>query len=118
MLVDRYGHIVASSMMAGGLAAVGLIAAVAVRVKEHEEERVEATDTGGLASDFAAQAPLGGLFALPGGPGMALKVAKGVGNNFALVLLLVLVGVLLWPNKSEAETQPSHPTRMTPCSPP
>ena len=38
MLVERYGHVFAYWSMAGGLAAVGLIAALAVRVKEHEEE--------------------------------------------------------------------------------
>ena len=38
MLVERFGHVFAYWSMAGGLAAVGLIAALAVRVKEHEEE--------------------------------------------------------------------------------
>ena len=36
MLVERYGHVFAYWLMAGGLAAVGVIAALAVRVKEHE----------------------------------------------------------------------------------
>jgi hypothetical protein len=38
-----------------------------------------------------------------------LKVAKVLGNNYALVLLLVLVGALFWPNK-QIETRGPIPT--------
>jgi hypothetical protein len=48
MLVERFGHVVAYWMLAGGLTAIGAIA-IAVSVKEHEEEKAallaEATDT-------------------------------------------------------------------------
>ena len=112
MLVERYGSVFAYWTMAGGLACVGLIAALAVSVKEQEEEvadeKAGTKDTAEVATEVATQAPLallGALFALPGGPGTALKVAKVLGNNYALVLLLVVIGTLFWPtdkNKAPA----------------
>lgn len=127
MLVERYGQIYAYLLMAAGLTAVGLIATLFVREKENQEEvvdeRAEARDTAGVATEVAAQAPLallGGLFAMPGGPSMVLKVAKGLGNNFALVLLLALLGTLLWPDKSKADANPFDPLdpdRPIPSSP-
>src|SRR5262245_23638385 len=60
MLVQRFGHVTAYWTMAGGLAAIGVIAALAVSVKEHEEEvaeeQAEASDTQGVVSDATAQA--------------------------------------------------------------
>jgi hypothetical protein len=41
MLVDRFGHITAYWVIAGGLALVGAIAAVIVSAREHEEEVAE-----------------------------------------------------------------------------
>ena len=121
MLVERYGHIFAYCSMAGGLAAVGLIAALVVREKEHEEEvadeKAEVKDTANVATEVAAQAPLallGGLFTLPGGPGTVLKIARVLGKNYALVLLLVVIGTLLWP--SDKTTAPE--TRSDDLEPP
>src|SRR6185312_3497082 len=87
MLVDRFGHVTAYWLMAGGLAAIGAIAAIAVSVKEHEEEvaeqKAEQADTGEVASDAAAQAMvqaplalLGALISSPGGAAGAFKVAR------------------------------------------
>jgi hypothetical protein len=49
MLVQRFGHVTAYWIMAGGLGAIGVIAAIAVSIKEHEEEvaaeKAEASDT-------------------------------------------------------------------------
>jgi uncharacterized membrane protein YebE (DUF533 family) len=67
MLVDRFGSLTAYAIMAGGFAAIGLVAALAVTVKEQEEEVADAAaeqnDTGEVATDAAAQAavqlPLG-----------------------------------------------------------
>ena len=127
MLVERYGHVFAYWSMAAGLAAVGLIAGLAVRVKEQEEEvaeeKAEAEDTSKVASEVAAQAPLallGGLFTLPGAPGTALKIAKVLGNNYALVLLLVLIGALFWPtDKTTApETRAGDGEPVAPVPPP
>jgi hypothetical protein len=38
MLVERFGHVMGYWLMAGGLAAVGMVAAIAVSLKEHGEE--------------------------------------------------------------------------------
>jgi len=60
MLVDRFGHVTAYWAVAGGLALVGVIAAIIVSVKEHEEEIAEQvaekTDTEEVVSDATAQA--------------------------------------------------------------
>ena len=114
MLVQRFGHATGYWIMAGGLAAVGVIAAVAVGVKEHEEEveehKAEQTDTQEVVSDATAQALLqapiallGAVFSAPGGATTALKVARILGRNFPLVLLLVMIGALFWPNDRSAE---------------
>jgi len=114
MLVQSFGQVTAFWLMAGGLAAIGVVAALAVTVKEHEEEvaeeKAEKEDTQAMVSDATAQALtqaplalLGGLFATPGGGTMALKIAGILGRNYALVLLLVLLGALFWPSEEEQE---------------
>ena len=112
--------------MAGGLAAVGVIAAIAVSFKEHGEEvadqAAEEADTPSVASDVAAQAPLallGALFTMPGGASSALKVAQVLGRNFPLVLLLVLVGALFWPSEEgeDIETMRPRPNGFEPPAP-
>lgn len=96
--------------MAGGLAAVGVIAAIAVSVKEHEEEKAqqlaEEADTGEVMSDATAQAAvqapialLGTLLTTGGGASSALSVARVLGRNFPLVLFVVMIGALFWPTK-------------------
>jgi hypothetical protein len=98
MLVERFGHVTGYWIMAGGLAAIGIGAAIAVSVKEHEEEaadqKAEQADTGEDVSDATAeamvQAPLallGALFSAPGGAAGAFKIARVLGRNFPLVLL-------------------------------
>ena len=106
-LVSQYGYVTGYLLMAGGLAGVGVIAALAVSFKEHEEEvadeAAEEADTSKVATDVAAQAPLallGALFTMPGGPSSALKVAQVLGRNFPLVLLLVLTGAFERPAPS------------------
>jgi len=114
MLVQGFGHVAGYWMMAGGLAAIGIIAAVAVTVKEHEAEAAEKeavqTDASETFSGAAAQAMLqtplallGAAFSAPGGATSALKVARLLGRNFPLVLLLVMIGALFWPSESEFE---------------
>ena len=122
MLVQRLGHVTAYWIMAGGLAAIGAIAAIAVSVKEHEEEvaeeKADASDTQEVVSDATAQAivqaplaMLGALFTAPGGASTAIKVAGILGRNYPLVLLLVLIGALFWPSESDAtpETEAAGP---------
>jgi hypothetical protein len=59
MLVERFGHVMAYWLVAGGLALVGVIATIVVSVKEHEAEVVEQqatkADTQELVSDATAQ---------------------------------------------------------------
>jgi hypothetical protein len=111
MLVERFGHVTAYWLMAGGLATIGIVAAVAVSVKEEEEEKAaqlaEESDTQGVVSDATAQAIvqtpvalLGALMTMPGGATSAL--ARLLGRNFPLVLLLVMIGALFWPTDNVA----------------
>ena len=125
-LVNQYGYVTGYLLMAGGLAAVGVIAAIAVSFKEHGEEvadqAAEEADTPSVASDVAAQAPLallGALFTMPGGASSALKVAQVLGRNFPLVLLLVLVGALFWPSEEgeDIETMRPRPNGFEPPAP-
>jgi hypothetical protein len=114
MLVDRFGAIYAYLMVAGGFTVVGLIAAVAVTVKEQEVEvadsQAAAGDTASLATDAAAQAAvqtplalLSMLFATPAGPAALAGGAKTLLRNIPLVVLLALIGLLFWPTESKAE---------------
>lgn len=122
MLVQRFGHVAAYWMMAGGLAAIGAIAAIAVSVKEHGEEvaerQAEQSDTQQMVSDATSQALLqaplallGALFTTPGGATSALKVGSILGRNFPLVLLLVMIGVLFWPTPEDQSVGPDEPER-------
>ena len=117
VLIDRFGSILAYCLMAGGFAAIGLIAALAVTVKEQEEERVDTqedkADTANVVTDTAAQAAvqlplalLGMLLTTPLGPGVAKGGAKMVLRNLPLVLFVAVIGLLFWPsanNPSEEE---------------
>jgi hypothetical protein len=115
MLVERYGQVTAYWLVAAGLAAIGSIAAIAVSAKEQEQEQAgklaQQADTGEIVSEAAAQAVtqapiawLGALFSLPGGPSSALSVARLLGRNFPLVLLLVMIGALFWPTDEASPT--------------
>jgi hypothetical protein len=108
MLVERFGHVAGYWLMAGGLAAIGIVAALAVSFKEHEEEvaekKAEQADTKDVAGDAAAQAMtqaplalLGAAFTAPGGATTALKLARTLGRNWPIVLLAALIGALFWP---------------------
>lgn len=127
MLVQHFGHVTGYWLMACGLASIGIIAAIVVSVKEHEEEaeeqKAEEGDTGQLISDATAQAMLqaplaiaGALFTTPGGPSGALKVAGILRRNYPLVVLLVLIGALFWPTQSEQqETEVDKPDELQPA---
>jgi hypothetical protein len=117
MLVQHFGHVPAYWLMAGGLAAIGVIAAITVSMKEHAEEvaeeKAEAADTQEVLDDATTQAVvqaplalLGALFSAPGGASTALKVAGLLGRNYSLVLLLVLIGALFYP--PESDPSPEH----------
>ncbi len=103
------------------------VAALAVTVKEQEEEVADAaaeqSDTAEVATDAAAQAAvqlplalLGTLLTTPLGPGTALGGAKMIGRNLPLVVLLALVAFLFWPAEAAGadETSPAE----DPAAPP
>jgi uncharacterized membrane protein len=113
MLVERFGAIAGYWMVAGGFAAIGLVAALAVGVKEHEEEvaeqRAEEHDTAEVGSEAVAQAAvqlpiaaLGALFSAPSGSTTAASGIKLLIRNMPLVVLLVLISMLFWPTDSDA----------------
>jgi len=113
LLTERFGALTAYAMMAGGFAAIGIIASLVVTVKEQEEEvadtQAEETDTAEVTTGAAAQAAvqlpialLGTLLTTPMGPGVAAGGAKMLARNLPLVLLLGLIALLLWPTKATA----------------
>jgi hypothetical protein len=128
MLVDRFGHVMAYWLVAGGLALIGVIASIVVSVKEHEQEVAEQqatkTDTEEVVSDATAQAlvqtpiaVLSALMTLPGGSAGALSVVRLLARNFPLVLLLVMIGMLFWPTKEGERLQDEHDALRTPNGP-
>ena len=112
MLVDRYGAQTAYWLVAGAFTLIGAVAVLVVTVKEQEEEVAEADavagDTPEVAKEVAAQAPLALLSALlasPMGPTSALGIARLLGRNLPLVLLLVIAGFLLWPSEPKPDSE-------------
>ena len=72
-----------------------------------EEQAVKA-DTADVASDTAAAAAvqiplalLGALFTSPAAPSSVLSLARVLGRNLPLVLMLVALGILFWPKSAE-----------------
>jgi hypothetical protein len=113
VLVERFGQVMTYALVAGGMALIGVVAALAVSVKEQEEEiaeqLAEEADTGDVMSEATAQAVvqtpialLGALLSMPGGATSALGVARVLGRNLPLVLLLVIMGLLFWPREETA----------------
>jgi hypothetical protein len=110
MLVERFGGVTGCWIMAAGLAAIGIIAAIVVSAREHKEEVAEELKTPEMISNATAQALmqtpvalLGALFATPGGAVTGLSVARALGRNWPLVLLLLLSGALFWPAQPTEE---------------
>jgi len=111
MLVERFGHVMAYWLVAGGLALIGVVASIVVSIKEHGEEAAERQagkiDTEELVSDATAEALvqtpialLGALMTMPGATFGALGAARVLGRNWPLVLLLTMIGALFWPTKN------------------
>ena len=114
-LIERFGTITASWMVAGGFTLIGLVATLVIAVKEQEEEvaekQAEDADTAAIATDAAAQAAaqmplalLGAIFSSPIGPSAVASGAKMVARNFPLVVLVALIALLFWPSEPAEET--------------
>jgi len=125
MLVERFGHVMAYWVVAGGLALIGVVASIVVSIKEHGEEIAEqqaaTTDTEELVSDATAEALvqtpialLGALMTMPGGTAGALGAARVLGRNWPLVLLLVMIGALFWPTESGAALEEERESARKP----
>lgn len=109
-LVNHFGAITAYAMIAGVFAGLGLIGIVALNVREAKQDesdvKAEAADTADVASSAAAEAAvqlpialLGSLLASPAGPASAMGLLRFIGRNFALIVLLGLLAIVLWPRK-------------------
>ena len=118
-LTERFGARNALWMLAGGFCAIGLLAAFAVTMKEQQEEMQAAEEqqrseggigemTSAAASEAATQLPAALLSAFMQNPSSlsslsGLPVARTVSRHMPLLLLLLLVGLLLWPTEQKEE---------------
>jgi len=118
-LTERFGARNALWMLAGGFCAIGLLAAFAVTLKEQQEEMQAAEEqqrseggigemTSAAASEAATQLPAALLSAFMQNPSSlsslsGLPVARTVSRHMPLLLLLLLVGLLLWPTEQKEE---------------
>jgi hypothetical protein len=125
MLVERYGSKMAYWVVAGAFTVIGAVAMLVVTVKEQEEEVAEAeavaADTPEVAKEVAMQAPLAlisALLASPMGPTSAFGIARLLGRNLPLVLLLVVAGFLLWPREPAGEGETELPEGEPPADKP
>ena len=118
MLINRFGAISAYWMVAGGFTVVGLVAALAVAVKEQDDEIADrqavAADTSSVATSAAGQAAmqapmalLSALLATPVGPTALAGGARMLARNIPLLALLALIGLLLWPSQPVEEASDS-----------
>jgi hypothetical protein len=127
-LTARFGATTAFWMLAAGFCGLGIVAALAVTLREREaaaQEEQQADEAGGLAelgdmaSEAAAQAagrlPLGLLAPLLASPSAsALAAVRLLRRNIPLVLLLALIVLLFWPTDeaaAEGETAGGCPER-------
>lgn len=110
-LVAQFGAVAASWMMTVGFGLIGVVAALALTIDEQKEEEAEAQAAARepqgvaaaatrLAADGMPAAVLGALLSMPGGPTTALSAARLLARNLPLVVLIVLIGTLLWPDRS------------------
>jgi hypothetical protein len=112
----RYGAQIAYLLLAGGFTLFGMVAALVVTVKEQEEEvaeaQAEAEGTPAVAKEVAMQAPLRiaqRCWRARWGP-RRFGIAKLLGRNLPLVLLLVVGGSCC----GQASRRPTA-KRMPPC---
>ncbi len=127
-LVNHFGAVAAYWMVAGGFAMIAVIGIVAEgwREKKEEDEAEKAAqhDTEALASSAAAQAAVqlpialvGTLLTSSAGPLSALGIMRFLGRNFSLVVLLMLIGMLFWPQEDAAGNEQEAFARPLPREP-
>jgi hypothetical protein len=115
MLVERFGAVMGSWIIAWGFTLIGLVATLVIAAKEQEEEvaeqKAEEADTAELAVDTAAQAAaqlslalLGAILSTPMGPGTVAGGAKLMARNLPLLVLLAVISLLFWPTEAETQT--------------
>lgn len=121
-LVERFGAVTASWMIAAAFAILGLVGLAAAYLhdsrvevrKAEEEQRAEAepSSVGEAASKAAAQLPLalvGSLLTTTSGFISPLAVLRFLGRNAALVAFAGILAVLFWPQPAESEAPPGEP---------
>jgi hypothetical protein len=120
VLIERFGTITASWLVAGGFTLIGLVATLAVSVKEHDEEVAEKqanADSMQVAADTAARAAaqmpmalLGAVLSTPMGPSTVAGAANLAARNMPLFVFLALIALLFWPSKvaEEVEAKEAH----------
>ena len=112
MLVERFGHRDAYFIVAGIFSLLGMLAALIVRSKEHEEvvvdKQAEKNETAEMATDAAATAAaqiplalLGTLFSSPLGPSTVGGLVRLLGRNLPLAIMVAALALLFWPSKPE-----------------
>ena len=87
--------------------------------KKLPSSKAEQADTGEVVSDATAAGDGAGAagaarrrsFHAPGGAAGAFKVARVLGRNFPLVLLLVMIGALFWPTDRQELGRREAPKR-------
>ena len=95
-----------------------------IEIKEGEEAvRISRMPTGPMVAHMAPammQAPvalLGALVTAPGGITTVLKIARVLGRNYSLVLLLVMIGALFYPSADEGQGEGRRRDDLHPPSP-
>ena len=108
MLVEQFGARNACLILAAGFAAIGLVALLAVRNKEHDEhvlgqksakdEPVEvATPASAAVPMEVPLAMIAALMSSPVSPASIASAARTIGRNLPLVVLAASIGFLIWP---------------------
>ena len=119
LLVDRYGAITASWVLAGGFAAIGLIGLVAANMHDNRQEERKAEEEK-LAAEAepsptmadatsAAKIPLalvGSLLTSTSGFISPTTVLRFLARNAALVAFAGLLAMVLWPQSTDDTVQP------------
>lgn len=121
-LVDRFGGITASWILAVGFAVIGVIGITAAKVHDNreqerkaEEERQAEAEGPSMAqatSQAAKQLPLalvGSLLTTTSGFVSPLTLLRFIGRNAALVAFGGILAVLLWPQRSAADDVMARP---------